>query len=55
MDCNDLHAKLKEYFGFDNFKGTYRTDYKERLAGNNTFVLMPTGGIFMLSVTSLNT
>ena len=40
----DLHAKLKEYFGFDNFKGNQEAIIKNVLAGNNTFVLMPTGG-----------
>ena len=40
----DLHAKLKEYFGFDNFKGNQEQIIKNVLAGNNTFVLMPTGG-----------
>ena len=40
----DLHAKLKEYFGFDNFKGNQEEIIKNVLAGNNTFVLMPTGG-----------
>lgn len=40
----DLHSKLKEYFGFDNFKGNQEAIIKNVLAGNNTFVLMPTGG-----------
>ena len=40
----DLHAKLKEYFGFDSFKGNQEAIIKNVLAGNNTFVLMPTGG-----------
>ena len=40
----DLHAKLKEYFGFDSFKGNQEEIIKNVLAGNNTFVLMPTGG-----------
>ncbi|MDR0765509.1 MAG: DNA helicase RecQ [Odoribacteraceae bacterium] len=40
----DLHAKLKTYFGFDNFKGNQEEIIKNVLAGNNTFVLMPTGG-----------
>ena len=40
----DLHAKLKEYFGFDHFKGNQEAIIKNVLAGNNTFVLMPTGG-----------
>ncbi|WP_251620655.1 DNA helicase RecQ [Odoribacter lunatus] len=40
----DLHAKLKEYFGFDHFKGNQEAIIKNVLAGKNTFVLMPTGG-----------
>ncbi len=40
----DLHAKLKEYFGFDSFKGNQEAIIKNVLAGRNTFVLMPTGG-----------
>jgi len=40
----DLHAKLKEYFGFDHFKGNQEAIIRNVLAGNNTFVLMPTGG-----------
>ena len=37
----DLHAKLKEYFGFDHFKGNQEAIIRNVLAGNNTFVLMP--------------
>ena len=40
----DLHAKLKELFGFDQFKGNQEAIIRNVLAGNNTFVLMPTGG-----------
>jgi len=40
----DLTAKLKEYFGFDTFKGEQETIIRTLLSGNNTFVLMPTGG-----------
>lgn len=40
----DLHTKLKEYFGFDNFKGNQEDIIRNVLEGNNTFVLMPTGG-----------
>ena len=29
----DLHAKLKEYFGFDNFKGNQEQIIKNVLAG----------------------
>ncbi|MBR6813891.1 MAG: ATP-dependent DNA helicase RecQ, partial [Tidjanibacter sp.] len=39
-----LHDKLKEYFGFDSFKGNQEAVIRNVLAGNDTFVLMPTGG-----------
>ena len=41
---NDLTAALKKYFGFDTFKGNQEAIIKNLLAGNDTFVLMPTGG-----------
>ena len=40
----NLKAELKKYFGFDNFKGNQEAIIKNLLAGNDTFVLMPTGG-----------
>ena len=40
----DLTAKLKQYFGFDTFKGDQEAIIRNVLAGNDTFVLMPTGG-----------
>ena len=40
----DLTEKLKQYFGFDKFKGDQETIIRNLLAGNDTFVLMPTGG-----------
>ena len=39
-----LHEKLKEHFGFSAFKGNQEAVIKNVLAGNDTFVLMPTGG-----------
>ncbi len=39
-----LHQKLKEHFGFTKFKGNQEAVIKNVLAGNDTFVLMPTGG-----------
>lgn len=41
---NLLHGKLKEYFGFSTFKGNQKAVIENVLAGNDTFVLMPTGG-----------
>ena len=41
---NDLTAKLKEYFGFDTFKGNQESIVRNLLEGKDTFVLMPTGG-----------
>ena len=39
-----LHKKLKDHFGFTKFKGNQKAVIKNVLAGNDTFVLMPTGG-----------
>ena len=35
---------LKKYFGFDTFKGDQEAIIRNLLDGNDTFVLMPTGG-----------
>ena len=40
----DLHSPLKKIFGFNNFKGLQQKVIKSILYGNNTFVIMPTGG-----------
>ena len=40
----ELTAKLKHYFGFDTFKGDQEAIIRNLLAGNDAFVLMPTGG-----------
>ena len=39
-----LTEHLHKYFGFDRFKGQQEEAIKSVLDGNNTFVLMPTGG-----------
>lgn len=40
----DLKESLKEYFGFDAFKGEQQEIIDNVLDGKNTFVIMPTGG-----------
>ncbi|MGN0226338.1 MAG: DNA helicase RecQ [Prevotella sp.] len=40
----NLTENLKHFFGFDSFKGDQEAIIKNVLEGNDTFVLMPTGG-----------
>ncbi|MDR3184688.1 MAG: DNA helicase RecQ [Prevotellaceae bacterium] len=40
----NLYEQLKKYFGFEAFKGLQEPIIKNVLEGNDTFVLMPTGG-----------
>lgn len=40
----NLQEHLKKHFGFDSFKGTQEAIIQNVLDGNDTFVLMPTGG-----------
>lgn len=39
-----LNEALKEYFGFDGFKGNQEKIIKSLMGGHDTFVIMPTGG-----------
>ncbi|MFZ4680093.1 MAG: DNA helicase RecQ [Flavobacterium sp.] len=40
----DIHAALKKYFGFNQFKGLQEQVIKSIIDQKNTFVIMPTGG-----------
>jgi ATP-dependent DNA helicase RecQ len=40
----DLHKELKKHFGFSQFKGLQEKVVRSIIDGNNTFVIMPTGG-----------
>lgn len=40
----NLKKELKNYFGFDKFKGDQEAIISSVLEGNDTFVIMPTGG-----------
>ena len=40
----DITSALKQYFGFESFKGEQRKIVKSVLDNKNTFVIMPTGG-----------
>ena len=46
--CNDkkhdLAGLLKRFFGYESFRPLQEEAMREALAGNDTFVLMPTGG-----------
>ena len=44
LSKTDLHASLKKYFGFSEFKGLQEQVIQNILAGENTFAIMPTGG-----------
>ncbi|MCB9080524.1 MAG: RecQ family ATP-dependent DNA helicase [Lewinellaceae bacterium] len=39
-----LYGALNQYFGFDKFKGNQEDIIRSVLAGQDTFVIMPTGG-----------
>jgi len=44
MTKMNLAQELKNFFGFDTFKGNQEAVIQNVLDGNDTFVLMPTGG-----------
>ena len=44
IDSAAIHSKLKEFFGYDTFKADQEDIVKHLVAGNDAFVLMPTGG-----------
>ena len=44
IDRANLSKMLKAYFGFDTFKGDQEAIIVNVMTGNDTFVLMPTGG-----------
>ncbi len=44
IDSTILQAKLKQFFGFDAFKGDQERIIRHLVGGGNAFVLMPTGG-----------
>ena len=44
IDSAVLHAKLKEFFGFDSFKADQERIIEHLVDKKNAFVLMPTGG-----------
>ena len=44
IDSSVLRSRLKEFFGYDNFKSDQEQIIRHLVAGNSAFVLMPTGG-----------
>ena len=44
IDFSDIQKELKQFFGFDHFKGNQEGVIKSILSGRNSFVIMPTGG-----------
>lgn len=40
----NIHGALETYFGFREFKGTQEKSIRSLLSGQDTFVIMPTGG-----------
>ena len=44
ISSTELHQALQKYFGFDSFKDQQEQIIKDLLKGNDTLVIMPTGG-----------
>lgn len=44
MNVSDLTGALRKYFGYDKFRGDQEKIIRNILEGQNTFVIMPTGG-----------
>lgn len=44
FSSKQLHEALHEHFGFDKFKGNQEAIIQSLMAGNDTFVIKPTGG-----------
>ena len=42
---SSLTKELQKYFGFNNFKREQEAIIQNVLAGKDTFVVMPTGGV----------
>jgi ATP-dependent DNA helicase RecQ len=40
----DIHDGLQRFFGFQEFKGTQEKSIRSLMSGQDTFVIMPTGG-----------
>lgn len=43
-DTQQIHKTLKDFFGYDGFKGDQEAVIKHLIGGGDAFVLMPTGG-----------
>ena len=44
INTDILHENLKKVFGFNNFRGKQEEIILNLLAGNDSMVIMPTGG-----------
>ncbi|MBQ6555951.1 MAG: DEAD/DEAH box helicase, partial [Bacteroidales bacterium] len=44
IDSATIHKTLKDFFGYDTFKGDQERVIRHLLDGGDAFVLMPTGG-----------